>query len=355
MCIVTCYLLVLIRAAESGELARQRVPEAPNSGSLGCARAGQSGGRLGVRSVLLQQPGPLEIAVLNIGPTLRTSSVYSLHLVGSHAVVSPLHDIRANEQTMPSYAVLGATGNTGSSLIRVLMQSPEKQINAYCRSRTKLLRLCPEAGAYDNIHIWEGPLAEPRDLVDCLRGTQAAFLAVAQSDNVPGCTIAYDTARIVVAALRILQKEKVALPKLIVLSSASLEPKFTDDVPQWVHTMLYYAASHVYKDLEKAEALLRDEQSWIPNTTWIKPGGLSHDKQQGHVLSKNTAKTPLSFLDLAAGMIEVADDMSGDYAMRNVAVNPTAKHVAFPWDAPVALFRGLLFHFLPWTYRFLAR
>ncbi|KAK5011718.1 hypothetical protein LTR28_007257 [Elasticomyces elasticus] len=202
---------------------------------------------------------------------------------------------------MSTYAVLGATGNTGLSLVRVLLQSPEKkQINAYCRSSTKLLHLCPEAASNSNVHIFQGRLDDSNVLVNCLRGTRAAFLAVALSDNVPNCTVACDTARSVIAALRVLQEQNAALPKLIILSSASLEPKFSNDVPRWVHTMLCYAASHVYRDLELAEALLRDEQSWITGTTWIKPGGLSHDKQKGHALSKDMSKTPLSYMDLAA-------------------------------------------------------
>ena len=256
---------------------------------------------------------------------------------------------------MSKYAVLGATGNTGLSLVRILLQSPDKQINAYCRSSKKLYNLCPEAEHNTNVHIFEGHLDDAKLLANCLRGTRAAFLTVALSDNVPNCTVAVDTARNVIAALRILREEKkdAVLPKLIVLSSASLEPKFTGDMPRWAHTMLWWAASHAYKDLELAEAILRDEQSWIDGTTWMKPGALSHDKQKGHALSKDTAKSPVSFLDLAAGMVEVADDDSGSCAMCNVAVNPTAKDVAFPWNAPVALFRGLLFHFLPWTYRWL--
>jgi hypothetical protein len=264
--------------------------------------------------------------------------------------VASLSSARKN-LVMPSYAVLGATGNTGLALIKVLLQSPDKEINAYCRSGSKLLNLCPQLRDRKTAKVFEGPLDSAHILVDCLRGTRAAFLAVAQSENLPNCTIAQDAARSVIAALRVLQGENAPLPKLIILSSASLEPKFCNDVPAWVHTMLYYAASHVYKDLELAETLLRNERSWITGTTWVKPGGLSHDTQKGHVVSKDHAVTPLSYLDLAAGMLEVADDGSGTYAMSNVAVNPTAKDVAFPWNAPMALVRGLLFHFCPWTFR----
>lgn len=253
---------------------------------------------------------------------------------------------------MPTYAVLGATGNTGLSLLDVLRQSPDKEVHAYCRSRAKLVRLYPQAEIDKGIVVFEGPLTNKANLVACLRGTRAAFLAVAESDNVPGCTIAYDTATAVVAALRVLQGDHEPLPKLIILSSASLEYQFYKVMPGLVHMMLMAAASHVYKDLARTEAMLRDEQSWISNTTWMKPGALTFDSQKGHVLSKTESTSPVSFLDLAAGMVEAADDMTGAYAMSSVSVNPTAKNVAFPWYAPMALVRGLLFHFLPWTYKY---
>jgi hypothetical protein len=255
---------------------------------------------------------------------------------------------------MPSYAVLGATGNTGLCLVQILLHSRQKkQINAYCRSSEKLFRLCPEAANNPNVKVFEGTLDDQTLLTNCLRGTRAAFLAVAQSDNVPYTTVARDTAKSAIAALRVLRDERSPLPKLVVLSSGSLEPKFSDDVPKWVHSMLWLAASHVYHDLQVAEAMLRDEQTWISDTTWIKPGALSHDTQKGHALSQDSAKSPVSWLDLAAGMVEVANEDTQMYAMANVAVNPTAKDVAFPWYAPIALFRGLLFHFLPWTYKYL--
>ena len=256
---------------------------------------------------------------------------------------------------MPSYAVLGATGNTGQALVQVLLQSPNNEIHAYCRSKSKLERVCPAARDNKQIRAFEGSLEDVSLLADCIRGTRAVFLAVAIIDNMPGCTIAMDTARVVVAALTKLKTESDAsakLPKLMVLSSASLEDSFCGDVPALVHRVLSTAVSNLYKDLAEAETFLRAEQSWI-STTFIKPGGLVHDKQKGHEISMVTAKTPLSFLDLAAGMVEVADSDDGRYDMKNVSVLATAKDVVFPWDGIYFVFTGLLYHFFPWTYHYL--
>ena len=255
---------------------------------------------------------------------------------------------------MPSYAVLGASGGIGCSLLRVLLQSPDNEVNAYCRSRAKLRRVYPEAANSDRVHIFEGRLDDVSLLVDCIRSTQAVFLAVSVRDNMPGCTLARDTASVTVAALdRIRANGDIGtrLPRVIMLSSASLEEAFCGDVPAFVHWLLDRAVSHLYKDLAKAEALLRMQDDWLCSV-FVKPGGLVHDRQGGHEVSTTTAKTPLSFLDLAAGMVEVADDDMGQYDMKSVSVLPTADKVAFPWDCVYFTLTGLLFHYFPWTYRY---
>lgn len=263
---------------------------------------------------------------------------------------------------MRSYAVLGATGNTGRALVEVLLQTPEIQVNVYCRSRIKFCRLFPSGAKNSRIRIFEGPLSDACLIADCLRGTCSAFLAVAVADNMPGCTVARDSARTVVAALRTLEAEKsspgakprvpdAALPRLVVLSSASLEPRFSGDVPPFVHTILDTCVSHLYKDLAEAELFLRSQHEWL-SCIFVKPGGLVHDERRGHAVSTTTAKTPLSYLDLAAGMVEIAESEVGQYDMKNVSVVPTAEQVAFPWAGVYYAFTGLLYHFIPWSYRF---
>ncbi|KAK4233372.1 hypothetical protein C8A03DRAFT_48063 [Achaetomium macrosporum] len=175
---------------------------------------------------------------------------------------------------MPSYAALGASGSTGRSLVRVLLQRPENQINAYCRPRAKLYRVCNEAEGSNWVCVFEGPLSDV-SLADCLRGTRATFLADGAGTR---------------------------LTKIILLSSASLQPAFRGDVPAFVHWTLDRAA----------EKFLRAQEGWL-RLVFVKPGSLVHDVQRGH-------ETPLSFLNLAAGMVE----------MRSVSVLPTAHNVTFP-------------------------
>ncbi|EON65066.1 hypothetical protein W97_04301 [Coniosporium apollinis CBS 100218] len=253
---------------------------------------------------------------------------------------------------MSSYAVLGATGNVGQALLKVLLQSPDSQIHAYCRSKQKLTKLSPGITENKQVNVFEGNLDDIELLVNCLSGTRAVFLAVAQTENQPGCTIAQDTAHVVVSALERLESKNERLPKLIVLSSASLDHRLMSDSPKFLLNTLYRAFSNIYDDLQEAEKFLRLKDSLV-TATFVRPGALCSDMQKGHVVSMESAKMPLSFLDLAAGMVEVAEEDGDRYDMKGVTVSPTAKDVSFPWDAPLGLLRGLLFHFLPWTYRFL--
>ncbi|GAB7355637.1 hypothetical protein MBLNU459_g6357t2 [Dothideomycetes sp. NU459] len=253
---------------------------------------------------------------------------------------------------MPSYAVLGATGNTGQCLLQVLSQSPENHVRAYCRSKAKLQRLSPDICSNEKFKVYEGDLEDGALIAECISGTRAVFLAVAASENMPGCKIAQDTARVVVAALDTLDTTETPQqppPRLVVLSSASLVDHLCRDLPRFVHRMLLTAMSHVYGDLRAAETFLRSKSDRI-SSTFVKPGGLSFDEQRGHQLSTERQQTFVSFMDVAAGMVEVAEAEGDKWDMQNVSVLPTSKNVKFEFMAVVWLSRGLLFHFFPSLY-----
>lgn len=201
----------------------------------------------------------------------------------------------------------------------------------------------------ERIKIFEGNLEDSELLASCLRDTRAVFLAIAVTGNKPGNTLAVDTARQVVSALERLKQDDpdTRLPKLVVLSSASIEHRLMSATPQIMLNILYTAFPNIYDDLKEAEDYIRSKE-WV-TATFIKPGGLTNDEQRAHVLSLTEATSPLSFLDLAAGMVEAADEEQ--YDGKAVAVNATGD-VAFPWEAPVLLVKGLLCHFLPCLYSY---
>jgi hypothetical protein len=256
---------------------------------------------------------------------------------------------------MSAYAILGATGNTGLSILQLLSKTPTNKIHVLVRSKVKLEKLFPGLSSNPNIHIFEGSISDISVLSACLQGTKAAFLTVAVSDNVPGCSIAQDTAKSVVEALQGLRKDDRAFkpPMLVVLSSATMDDKFWTDIPAFFHTTMGKAASYIYADLGVAESILRKEEDWI-NSAFVMPGGIVHDVQKGHELSTTRQQTFVSFLDVAAGMIQCADEGERwDGAHVSVVLAKGAK-ARIEWWVPVFLVKGTLCHYFPLLYPYLA-
>jgi uncharacterized protein YbjT (DUF2867 family) len=272
---------------------------------------------------------------------------------------------------MPTYAILGATGQVGSSILDTLLQSSSEnpqakiKINAFVRSKQKLLSMRPALASDQKTSIYEGPLSDTALLASCIHATRAVFLCIAAQDNEPYCTIAQDQSRAVLAALEHNKNEKdldststsnttTNPPKLIILSSASLEPHLTADLPTPFLSIMHAAASWIYTDLRLAETHLRAHAPPSVELIFIKPGGLVHDAPVGHRLSTTRQQTFLSFADLGAGMVEAADSPAGKWAEAkgNVSVVPARKGTRVEWYVPWFLVKGCLWHFAPglWPY-----
>ena len=226
-------------------------------------------------------------------------------------------------------------------------------VHAYCRNRAKLLRLLPQIEKDERVKIFEGSIQDVDLLVSCLRGARAVFLVASTNDNIPGCRVGQDTALAVIGALENLKLKDgggpAKPPKLLLLSSATIDPHFSRHVPWLLQLILLRSASHVYQDLRETERILRAQESWL-TTIYVKPGALSVDAQRGHRLSLTDQDGPLSYLDLAAAMIEAADDTEGRYDFRNVSVVPTNGPAKFPAGTPMCILMGLLKHYLPFLH-----
>lgn len=252
-----------------------------------------------------------------------------------------------------TYAVLGSTGNCGTALIHNLLQRPNARVNAYCRNKNKLLRLLPELQGNKAIKIFEGGIQDVELLTSCIRDCRAVFMVVSTNDNIPGCHLGQDTALALIQALvGLKQAAGTPLPKLVLLSSATIDDHFSRHVPYLLRQILLFSASHVYNDLRETEKLLRAEEDWL-GTIYVKPGALSVDVQRGHALSLTEEESPLSYLDLAAAMLEAADDVGGRYDQRNVSVVNTNGRAKFPTGTPLCIAMGLLRHFFPFAHPYL--
>lgn len=256
---------------------------------------------------------------------------------------------------MSTYAILGATGNCGTALIDNLLRTDNARINAYCRNKTKLIQKVPAVSESKHVTVYEGSIYDIDLLADCIRDTRAIFHVVTTNDNVPGCHVGLDTAKSIVAAiekLKVQNQLRAPLPTILLLSSGTIDDHLSRHMPWWFRSILRTAASHVYEDLRKTEIYLRAQQDLV-STIFIKPGGLAVDAQRGHELNLDHDESFVSYLDLAAGMIEAADDEDGRYVMKNVSVVNRNGSAKFPSGTPLCIATGLARHFLPFLHEYL--
>ena len=252
---------------------------------------------------------------------------------------------------MSTYAILGATGATGQCLLNLLLQSPDNRVHAYVRSKSKLEQSFPKLAANPNAQIFAGPLTDIPLIAACVTGTSTVFVALGKNVNQPGMRVVQDGAHSLVAALSHIRAQDASakLPKILVLSSASINPSLRQQMPAFATKLLHTGLSYAYEDLRRAQAYYELHKSWL-NVTFIQPPGLTKDVQKGHALSTENAIGFISYSDLAAGMIEVAETEGDIYSWKGVAVVATAKDVKFNRGAPLILLKGLFTHYLPLTY-----
>ncbi|EFR05230.1 OrdB protein [Nannizzia gypsea CBS 118893] len=256
-----------------------------------------------------------------------------------------------------TYAVLGVTGNCGSSLVQVLLQSSDTRIHAYCRNKAKLHHKLPEVVGNDRVEVFEGGVHNVELLAQCVRNCRAAFLVVTMNENLPGCCVAQDTARSLITALKGIKTEtdpSPIMPKLVVLSSTTIDPHLSRKMPWWFHPIMIRAGSYVYEDLRVQEKFLRSQEDWI-STIFIKPGGLAVDKARGHKLDFDEENSFIAYLGLAGAMVEAANDPDNRYDMRNVSVVNTGGSAKFPAGTPLCILSGLLSHYFPSLHSYLPK
>jgi len=113
---------------------------------------------------------------------------------------------------MPIHAILGATGGTGSAILRCLLSSqiPDLRINILVRSKSKLLQDFPqlELTSSATITIFEAPISNEDTLKACIKGASTIYVCVATNHASRKVDIALTAAARLVAALGQLRKDQ---------------------------------------------------------------------------------------------------------------------------------------------------
>jgi hypothetical protein len=256
---------------------------------------------------------------------------------------------------MSTFAILGATGLTGQQLVKCLLQKPENKLNLYVRSEPKLLQLFPSIQENRQVRIFEGSMNDIPLVSSCLDGTKAVFSVLASNDNTPGMTIARDAAATVLAALfRLDEKNKdVKLPRVVVLSSASVNPLLYATEPKLVHYIVYYAFWHVYQDLIGAQKMYQkaiDAGDLAIDVRFVEPGGLTKEKETGKVrLTRDKMSPFVSYGDLGRAMVMVGED--DKLGLKNVGLVVDGEEPKMPSGLAFTVLTGLAWTFVPWLMR----
>ena len=148
---------------------------------------------------------------------------------------------------MPTYALLGATGATGSAILRYLISEPQPdlKLNIFVRSRSKLSKAFPSLNEQNQvkINITEGCMRDNKALQRCIKGTDVIFMCVATNDSKPGQRVVQDAAEAIVNALKALRSSEgdtYRTPVILQNRSASLNEALIAGQPWIMHSFLMF-------------------------------------------------------------------------------------------------------------------
>lgn len=224
---------------------------------------------------------------------------------------------------MPKYALLGATGSTGSAIIRHLLAnapSDDLTLNIFVRSKSKLAKAFPDlqgTASFKTV-LFEGIPSDTATLRECLRDVDVVLGCIGTNEPTSGMTLIYDTATSIIEALRQHQKQSGSAyktPTVIQLRSSSLNPYAA--MPWVARNMAWFMLYHIYKDLDRACELYsktaKDEPGLL-SYIFVDPPSI-HDADgttpTGYRLFLDVAKEKqepaISYADLGAAFCEVAE------------------------------------------------
>jgi oxidoreductase AflX len=244
---------------------------------------------------------------------------------------------------MPTYALLGATGSTGSAILRCLLLQPPEDLTfrIFVRSRSKLLKAFPdiESTTAFKAKIIEGTPSDATATEACLKDVDVVMACIGSNYSTEGMSLIYDTATAIVDALEFHRKRQGSAyktPTIIQLRSASLNPILKAAMPWVAQKAATFCFYYIYEDLDRACKLFASSSSScavagsprLLDYIYVDPPAI-HDADgttpTGHKLIIDEHQDPaLSYSDLGAAFCEVATRRE-EFAGKAVGVTATGK------------------------------
>ncbi|KAK5109282.1 hypothetical protein LTR62_007156 [Meristemomyces frigidus] len=259
---------------------------------------------------------------------------------------------------MPVHAILGATGSTGSAVLRCLLASeiPDLTINILVRSKSKLLAAFPQLANAPAaaVNIFEGPVSNEDALTACVQNASVIYLCVATNNSAHKVDIAFSTAARLITALGQLRKARgleYKPPVVLFNRSLSLSTEVKLPIPGFMKNFLMWGLGVIYEDLERASLLysLAEKDELLACITADGPMLMDAEGTEAtgyELLRHGTSSWYLSYADLGTALVELGQRRQ-EFEGRAVGVSATGK-VRTTWGSSIwIMLLGLRYRLIP--------
>lgn len=217
-------------------------------------------------------------------------------------------------ESLPTLALLGATGKTGREVLKVLLKRDFQWLRIYVRSKQKLLTLFPQLMSDVRIQICEGQVTDQKTMQECLSDAQVIIYTIGGYSYFPDNSL-QNSAESMVTALRELRARCSGSPwerpRVIFLSSSTLNTRFAAARPRVVDWLIKTAFQNGYNDLKRAVKAVTADESLL-SVLFVQPAVLVEEESTGSYVSVEDVKLACSYEDLGAGFVELALGRSYD-------------------------------------------
>jgi len=259
---------------------------------------------------------------------------------------------------MSIHAILGATGGTGSAILRYLLSSriPDLRINILVRSKSKLLEAFPrlESTSSATITIFEAPISDESALQACLQGASTIYACVATNHASRKVDITFTAAARLIAALGQLRQDEGSeykAPAVVLIRSLSLNSDVKISVPGFMKSFFIWAIWFVYEDLIKACGLysVAEKDGLLTLITADPPMLMDPEgtKATGYeIMLSGKASSRLSYADFGVAMVELGQRRE-EFGGKIVGISATGPVRTTVWPSLVTVFMGLKSRLFP--------
>ena len=226
---------------------------------------------------------------------------------------------QANKQTA-TLALLGSTGKTGREVLRSLLAKGVYNLHIYVRSKEKLDALFPGIETNPNVKLFVGSVEDHDNMQKCLYGV-SIIICTLGSNEFEETTILRDSASSILLALEALRQRDTSWqkPRMIYLSSSTLNKRFAAARPAFVHWLISTAFQFGYADLKAAMSLLLEKPSLV-SVLSVQPGVLVEETGTGYEISSTSVRLAAAYEDLGRACVELALERGYD-ALDEVGVS----------------------------------